>query len=83
MTDSRGSDSKDVGLAMLLVDVLSGDDEEIELLLRYARDPASLRPAKRRDIERRLAESPAYADQLRVLRRLRTPQVPTGSTDPD
>jgi len=58
------------GLAMLLVDVLSGEDEDAELLLRYARDPASLRPAKREQVERRLAASPAYADQLRVLRRL-------------
>jgi len=64
------SDSREAGLAMLLVDVLSGEEEDAELLLHYARDPESLVPAKREAVERRLLESPAYADQLRVLRRL-------------
>ncbi len=58
------------GLAMLLIDVLAGGSDEAEQLARYAQDPALLSPADRASIERRLAESPAVADQLRVLRRL-------------
>ena len=58
------------GLAMLLIDVLAGDDDELELLARYASAPGDLSPAQRSRIELRIAESPALADQLRVLHRL-------------
>jgi hypothetical protein len=58
------------GLAMLLIDVLAGDADELELLERYARAPDALGAAQRSRLELRLAESPALADQLRVLRRL-------------
>lgn len=75
-------DSKEAGLAMLLVDVLSGDDEDIESLLAYARDPESLSARERQEIERRIEASPAYADQLRVLKRMGLSSAPSGS-DPD
>jgi hypothetical protein len=58
------------GLAMLLVDVLAGDSEELELLERYARSPDALSAAQRSRLELRIAESPALADQLRVLCKL-------------
>ena len=58
------------GLAMLLVDVLAGDDDELELLARYASAPDELSASQRSRLELRIAESPALADQLRVLRRL-------------
>lgn len=57
-------------LAMLLVDVLAGDPVELELLERYARAPDALSATQRSHLELRLAESPALADQLRVLRGL-------------
>ena len=64
------ADSELSGLAMLLVDVLAGDADELELLERYAHEPGALSSAHRSRLELRIAESPALADQLRVLRRL-------------
>lgn len=64
------ADSELASLAMLLVDVLAGDAEELELLERYARAPDGLSAPQRSRLELRIAESPALADQLRVLRRL-------------
>ena len=64
------------GLAMLLIDVLAGDADELELLERYAREPDGLGAAQRSRLELRLAESPALADQLRVLLRLTGSQKP-------
>jgi hypothetical protein len=65
-------DARLAGLAMLLMDVLAGEDSELELLARYARAPEQLAADQRAELERRIAESPALADQLRVLRRLAT-----------
>ncbi len=64
------ADAELSGLAMLLIDVLAGDADELELLERYARAPDALSDAQRSHLEVRIAESPALADQLRVLRKL-------------
>jgi len=61
---------REAGLAMLLVDVLAGEDQDVELLVRYAQDPDALSSEERQQVEHALETSPAYADQLRVLRRL-------------
>ena len=77
------ADSELSGLAMLLVDVLAGDADELELLVRYANAPGELSSAQRSRLELRLAESPALADQLRVLRRLAARSWgPGGSEEP-
>lgn len=70
MTRVSDSDPELAGLAMLLFDVLAGDAEELELLERYASAPEELSSAQRSRLELRLAESPALADQLRILRKL-------------
>jgi hypothetical protein len=62
-------DPRLAGLAMLLMDVLAGEDSELELLARYARAPEQLAADQRAELEYRIAQSPALADQLRVLRR--------------
>ena len=73
----------DAGLAMLLVDVLAGDDQEIEDLLIYARDPEGLARDRRLRLESRLRESPALADQLRVLKRLGPLEDPSATSGLD
>jgi hypothetical protein len=71
------------GLAMLLIDVLAGEAEELELLARYARAPEQLESDQRSEIELRIAESPALADQLRVLRRFAARDwSPGGASEP-
>jgi hypothetical protein len=63
-----GPANRDAALAALLGDVLASDQPDAELLVRYAEDPQSLSSAERQAIELHLAQSPAYADQLRVLK---------------
>ena len=75
--------SDEAGLAMLLVDVLAGDDQEIEDLLVYARDPEGLASDRRRRLERRLRDSPALADQLRVLQRVGPLEDPSATSGLD
>ena len=64
---SQARDRK-AGLATLLGDVLSAGQPEPELLVRYAESPDSLSPEERQSVEMHLAQSPAYADQLKVLK---------------
>jgi hypothetical protein len=59
----------------LLSAVLQGDDPAPELLARYARDPQSLAPEVRREIERALAGRPDLADEVRTLQSFRMPDV--------
>lgn len=61
------ADNREPGAARLLTDILAGGQPERELLIRYARTPASLSDAERAEVERLLAENPRYADRLRVL----------------
>ncbi len=64
----RRRESED-GLAELLGDVLSEGTPDPALLVRYADDPKALSSEERQVVEKRLAESPQYRDQLRVLLR--------------
>jgi hypothetical protein len=63
------------GLERLLSAVFQGDDPAPELLARYVRDPNSLAPEARREIERVLAARPDLADEVRTLRSFRMPDV--------
>ena len=56
-------------MAELLADVLSEGAPDPALLVRYADHPDALSPEERQVVEKRLAESPQYRDQLRVLLR--------------
>lgn len=56
-------------MAELLVDVLSEGAPDPVLLVRYADNPNALSSRERQVVEKRLAESPQYRDQLRVLLR--------------
>ncbi len=59
---------RDSGLAALLGDVFAGGQPAPELLVRYADDPGSLSAEDRQNVELHLAQSPTYADQLKVLK---------------
>ena len=56
-------------MAELLADVLSEGAPDPVLLVRYADNPDVLSSRERQVVEKRLAESPQYRDQLRVLLR--------------
>lgn len=56
-------------MAELLADVLSEGAPDPVLLVRYADNPNALSSRERQVVEKRLAESPQYRDQLRVLLR--------------
>ena len=67
--------ASDDGLERLLSAVFEGDEPTAELLARYARDPGSLSPEMRREIERALAERPDLADEVRTLRSFELPAL--------
>ncbi len=69
------------GMERLLSAVLQGDDPAPELLARYARDPQSLTPGARREIERVLAGRPDLADEVRTLQSFRMPDVVDAPAD--
>lgn len=64
----RYSRDRDRGLAELLGDVFSSGQPDPELLVRYGGNPQSLSADERQSVETHLAASPAYADQLKVLK---------------
>lgn len=74
--------SRDAALLDLLLDAYSADDPPLEWLVRYAQDPGSLPAEQRSAIERRLAESPAYAEELRALQRLAVAAAPAAVRAP-
>lgn len=71
--------SRDAALLDLLLDAYSADDPPLEWLVRYAQDPGALPAEQRSAIERRLAESPAYAEELRALQRLGVAAAPASA----
>lgn len=79
MTHSKHSDDT---LNRLLDDVLSSDDVTPEQLVQYAEQPESLDDDERAFIEQRLDESPALADQLRVLNDFRPAADPASASAP-
>ena len=66
MTDQTRDNGR--GADRLLDDLLLGEGPDPELLVRYASDPDALSTDEREALERQLAQSPALADELRVLR---------------
>jgi hypothetical protein len=69
--------SRDAGLVELLMDTLGADEPPLEWLVRYAQDPASLGREEREQVERKLADSAVYREELRALQRLAvTPAAP-------
>ena len=48
---ARSRDTED-GFWTLLADVMANDQEDVELLVRYADDPASLSPEERQVLDR-------------------------------
>jgi hypothetical protein len=69
-------------LAMLVLDVLAGDEEDRALLIRYAEAPDALDDAARAHLEARLVSSPELSLQLELLRRMaRSGTAPKPSED--
>jgi hypothetical protein len=58
---------RDEGLAVLLADLYSTEERDLESLVRFARAPGSLSALQREEIEYRLAADPSWRDRLRVL----------------
>lgn len=55
-------------LNVLLADLFASDERDLDLLVRYAANEASLSTAERASVESRLNEDPSWQDRLRVLR---------------
>jgi hypothetical protein len=68
----RSGESDD--LFELLADALIADAIEMDLLLRYSREPDSLGANERQRVEVYLAASPAHRDRLRVRCTWRPPR---------
>ena len=62
----RNDQGDEAGLDALLAELVSGE-ADAALLARFADEPGTLSPEQRTRVEARLSESPAYADQLRLL----------------
>ena len=58
------------GFSDLLSDVLSVEECDPELIVRYDEDPGSLSQAERDEVEAYLASSPAHADALNAMRNI-------------
>ena len=58
---------RDEKLSLLLADVYQSDERALELLVKYASDPASLDAGERNEVEARLARDASWQDRLRVL----------------
>ena len=58
---------QDENLSLLLADVYQSDERALELLVKYASDPASLDAGERNEVEARLARDASWQDRLRVL----------------
>jgi hypothetical protein len=56
-------------LSDLMAEAVASPGPEPALLARYAENPERLSPEEREEVERAIAESPAVADQVRVLQR--------------
>lgn len=66
-------DGEQRGLQELLADVLTAEEADPALLVRYARAPHGLSAAEREQVERLRESSRAVADQLAILRHFELP----------